>query len=208
MALGGKCRYCKQPIHWQYPMVEVFVAGLLVVSYSLWPYVFNGEGLFRYIVWVLALVLLAALFVYDLRWMILPDKLNAALFGLATLQTLVSIFFYHGGLIVLKDAFLGAIALGGLFYILFQVSDGRWIGGGDVKLGVGLGILAGSLPRAFLLLFLASIIGTFVSLGLIITNKVNRKARVPFGPFLIASIVIVQLFGSMLIAWYQHQFLF
>ena len=34
LALKGKCRYCKKPIHWQYPLIELITARVLWYSYA------------------------------------------------------------------------------------------------------------------------------------------------------------------------------
>jgi prepilin signal peptidase PulO-like enzyme (type II secretory pathway) len=90
---------------------------------------------------------------------------------------------------------------GGIFYILFQVSQGKWIGGGDVKLGALLGLYLGSGVRAILLIFFASVIGSVYSLTLMALGKLDRKAVVPFGPFLIIAVIILTLFGTTIISW-------
>lgn len=205
--LKGRCRYCRKKIK-DSPLVEIITAILFVGSYILWPYGFDNEGLFLFIVWLPTLVLLTALFVYDLRHMMLPDKLTFTIFGLTLVQLTGQFVLSGGELGLLWGALLGVVCLAGLFYLLFHISNGRWIGGGDVKLGLGLGVLAGSLPSSLLLLFLASAIGTLASMVMILTNKASKKSQVPFGPFLVTAAIIVQLFGPAIIDWYQRQFLF
>ena len=63
----------------------------------------------------------------------------------------------------LLSAVWGVIVGGGIFYVLFQVSRGRWIGGGDVKLGALLGLIVAGPARAMLVIFLGSLLGTLVS---------------------------------------------
>jgi prepilin signal peptidase PulO-like enzyme (type II secretory pathway) len=92
--------------------------------------------------------------------------------------------------------------LSGLFYLLFQLSKGTWIGGGDVKLAIALGLIAGDPLRAMLILFMASLVGTLAALPTLIKNKNKRGIKLPFGPLLIAGTIIVQLFGADMIAWY------
>jgi len=96
----------------------------------------------------------------------------------------------------------GAVLLFGLFYVLFQISDGAWIGGGDVKLAAALGLLAGSPVQALLLLFLSSLIGTLFSIPQLMKGKTGLRAKVPYGPFLLAATVIVVLWGHSIIDWY------
>lgn len=212
LSLKGKCRYCRKPISAQYPVVEVLTAALLAFSYAYWPYFQTASlvgaentGIILFGFWVLILPVLLGLAFYDLKWMELPDKLNTVLVSLVLLQIASLIIFAGGGFELLLTAALGALVLAGFFYILFQVSQGRWIGGGDVKLGVGLGLLAGSIAQSLLLLFVASSIGTIISLVLLAGNKVSRKTQVPFGPFLITGAIIVHIFGASFLEWYKNQ---
>jgi prepilin signal peptidase PulO-like enzyme (type II secretory pathway) len=205
--LRGQCRYCSKPIHWQYPLVEMISAALLLTSYIFWPFEWSGEGWFRFIIWAIMLTVLIALLVYDLRWMLLPDRLTYVFFGLAVVQILAVAFWFDGGFDSVTGPLLAVLPLGGLFYLLFQISDGKWIGGGDVKLGFGLGLLAGTVPLALLMLFLASFIGTIVSGILMLKGKASRKTLVPFGPFLIIAAITVQIFGNSILDWYSGKFL-
>lgn len=206
LAVRGKCRYCHRPIGWQYPVVELLTAGLFCLSYVAWPLELQGIAVAQFGVWLAILVLFVALAVYDLRWMVLPDRLVSVLTALAGLYVGMDAL-RAGSLAVFWGAFLGVVCLAGLFYVIFQVSGGKWIGGGDVKLGVSLGMLAGSPVQSILLLFLASLAGTIIVLPLLLTGKKRMSQKLPFGPFLIVATILVCLFGAALITWYKNQFL-
>ena len=207
LSLAGKCRYCNMPISWQYPLVELLTAGLFVFSYAYWPFTFNNQGTILFIFWLVFLIGFMALAVYDLRWYLLPNKVIYPLFVLAVLQTTVILLAFHGGFSTLSRAGLGVLVGGGIFYALFQLSKGKWIGGGDVKLGALLGLIIGGPSESLLMIFIASCLGTVVALPLMITGKAKRGSRLPFGPFLITAAIIVYLFGASLIAWYKRRFL-
>jgi len=160
-----------------------------------------------FVFWLVFLTGFLALVVYDLKWMLLPNKIVYPLIALATVQTLTIVFAFDGGLNSLREAALGFLISGGLFYILFQLSGGKWIGGGDVKLGMLLGIVVGGPSKSLLLLFLASLSGSAVAVPLLLSGRATKTTRVPFGPFLIIAGVVVQLFGAALIDWYKHNFL-
>ena len=142
-----------------------------------------------------------ALTVYDLRWLLLPNKVVFPLVVVAAAEVIIVAVAQHS-ISDLWGPALGALIISGLFYILFQVSAGKWIGGGDVKLAVVLGLLAGTPLKALLLIFLSSLIGTVVSVPLAMKTKRNLQMRVPFGPFLLAATVLVVLFGSRIVDWY------
>lgn len=206
--LKGKCRYCQRPISWQYPLVELATAGLFIVSYAFWPSqlsALSSQLLFAF--WLVFLTGFMALTVYDLRWMLLPDKVVYPLLGLAAIMVVIKLGFLHGGVSALTEAVYGLLIGGGLFYLLFQLSGGKWIGGGDVKLGSLLGLIVGGPASALLLLFLASLAGTMVALPLLLTGHAKRTSRLPFGPFLILAAVVVYLFGGSLIHWYKTRLL-
>ncbi len=202
LSLKGKCRYCRRPIQ-DSPLAELLTPLLFVISYLAWPYQFEGQGLILFIFWLIFLTAFVALTLYDLRWYLLPNKIVFPLVGLAAVQTLVVAALYGGGIQSLLGAAGGVAAGSGIFYILYKVSDGRWIGGGDVKLGIVLGLLAGGPVLSFLIIFIASLIGTLVALPLLMTGRADRSSHLPFGPFLISGCIVVVLFGQRLLDWYS-----
>lgn len=202
ISLRGKCRYCHKPISWQYPLVELLTASLFIVSFWLWPFGWAAAGIVAFGLWLLCLVMLVALAVYDIHWMLLPNRLVYPLMGLsfalAALLSLAKADLYQFGM-----ALLGGLALSGLFWLLFQLSGGCWIGGGDVKLAVALGLIAGGILPSILLLFIASLFGSLVAVPLLVQGR-KLTSRVPFGPFLIAATVIVFWWGAAMINWYSQ----
>jgi prepilin signal peptidase PulO-like enzyme (type II secretory pathway) len=204
--LKGKCRYCRKPISVQYPLVELITAVLFVLRYIFWPVSITGAIVAIFVLWLMLLTGLIALAVYDLRWQLLPDKIVLSLGVIAVAQAIVRIAAGPKPFTILLNTILGVLVGGGIFYILFQISKGKWIGGGDVKLGFLLGMIVATPGRAFLLLFLASLLGTLMSLPLLADGHLKRSSRIPFGPFLILAAVIVVLFGHDIIHWYQTTF--
>ncbi len=201
LALGGKCRYCKKQIHWQYPVVEALTAVLFVISYVFWPRELTGYEIGLFGLWLVAIVGFMALIVYDLRWMLLPNRIVFPLYGVGLITVILRVL-KDNSFEPLAMSLAGVLVGGGIFYILFEISKGRWIGGGDVKLGFLLGALVGTPVLAMFMLFLASSLGTLLALPLLATKKVGRGARIPFGPFLIIATLITVLFGQNIVDWY------
>ena len=148
-----------------------------------------------------------ALAVYDLKWMVLPDKLTYPL-------SLLAVFYMAVQAIAAEDfevvvaAFISVMVLAGFFWLLFQVSDGKWIGGGDVKLAVPIALILGRPELALLALFAASLLGSLAAIPLMLAGKAKRNAQIPFGPFLIAAVIFTYLSGTDLISWYTANFIF
>jgi leader peptidase (prepilin peptidase)/N-methyltransferase len=207
LILKGKCRYCDKPIPIQYPVIELATAGLFAASYVWWPYGLHGSQIAALGLWLLVLTGLMALLVYDMRWKLLPNRIIYPLFVLAGVFACLEVLTAFMPLEALVNTILAVLVGGGIFYGLFQLSGGKWIGGGDVKLGWLLGLILGTPARSFLLLFLASLLGTAISLPLLATNRLKRTSTIPFGPFLIIAAIIVQLFGRSILMWYQRTFL-
>ena len=200
--LRGKCRYCHAKIQ-DNPLVEVTTGVLFALSYVLWPYDLHGVGLFQFVLWLGFVVGFVALAVYDLRWMLLPNRIVFPLIALAALQTVVRALWLRSWP-ELYEPLLGALIIFGLFWGLFQLSKGTWIGGGDVKLAVVLGLLAATPLKAFLVLFFASLFGTLVSIPFLLRGKQGLKMRIPFGPYLLVATVVVVLVGTTVVNWYQR----
>lgn len=204
--LRGKCRNCKKPIGVQYPLVELLTAGLFILSYIFWPYGFDVAGIVRFGAWLMTLTGFMALVVYDLRWTLLPNRIVFPL-GWLWVATTILLAIIESSPQYILNALLGALVGGGIFYILFQVSNEQWIGGGDVKLGFVLGLVVASPLKALLVIFLASYIGTLVALAGFIGKKHALSRHIPFGPSLMAATCIILFFGDNLISWYMDLFI-
>ncbi len=207
LSLTGKCRYCHQPIPAQYPLIELTTAGLFAASYVWWPAAFSDPQKIVFVLWLALLTGLVALAVYDLRWFLLPNRLIYPLAAIAAVQLAVVISNDTNPGLAFLSAVLAVVIGGGIFYFLFQVSGGKWIGGGDVKLGALLGLIVATPGRAVLFIFFGSLLGSLVSMPLMAKGRLKRTSVIPFGPFLIAGAIITVLFGGDILHWYQHVFL-
>jgi prepilin signal peptidase PulO-like enzyme (type II secretory pathway) len=201
--LRGKCRYCGKRIP-DSPVVEIGTMLFFVFSYVWWPLQLQGIQVPVFVLWLMIGVGFMILTVYDIRWMLLPNRVVYPLLGLAIIQALLLIGSASSPLHVLLETFLAMLIGGGIFYLIFQISGGQWIGGGDVKLGWLLGIIMASPTRSLLYIFVAALGGTVAAIPMLMSRKLNRTSTVPFGPFLMLGAVVVQLFGASILAWYEH----
>lgn len=201
--LRGKCRYCRQPIA-DPPLVELILPVLFVLSYVAWPESLSGYGLFAFGLWLAFLTGFVALSLYDIRWYLLPDRIVWPLVALAVVQVTVHATLFDGGWPVVMTAVWGIALASGVFLALYLIAErlGReWIGFGDVKLGLILGLLVGGPLPAILLLYLASLLGLLLSVPGLIRRRMTRTSLIPFGPFLMVACVVVVLFGSVFTKW-------
>lgn len=201
--LKGRCRKCKKPISAQYPLVELSVAAFFVTSLAFWPHGFNDTvSLLQFSIWLLSGVLLAILFVYDLRWLLLPDKIVVPLVGLGIATSILVALKAESVGMYLSDLVGSITVLSGFYLLIYVYSKGKWIGFGDVKLGLALALLLCDWQLSLVALFLANLIGTMVFVPGLVTKKLKRTSHIPFGPFLILGFIIAGLFGHALIEWY------
>lgn len=208
LSLQGKCRYCRKAVSVQYPLIELATAFLFVVSYNWWPTsLHTGLHITTFILWLALLVGLMALVVYDLRWLLLPNQLIYPLSVIALVQAGIGVTTAQKPFIAFINAILAVLLGGGIFYFIFQISKGKWIGGGDVRLGWLLGLIVGTPAKSLLFIFIAAVGGSLISLPLMATGKLKRTSIVPFGPLLIMGAVIVVLFGTDILNWYQRTFI-
>lgn len=201
--LRRRCRHCRSKISWRYPIIEACAGVLFVLTYGLFlrdapeglvQSVMLGEHGRSIIIlvrnWFYISVLLA-LFYYDLRWSLVPDRiaLPAIIIGLVVQLML----FPQSFLLTVIAAGVGA----GFFAVQYLVSRGAWIGGGDIRLGALMGVMLGW-PAVLVALFGAYIAGAAVAVVLLLLRLKNRKSEIPFGPFLAGATMVVLLYGDQL----------
>lgn len=200
--IRGKCRYCRKPIGWLEPAAEVGLALFFVVSFWAWPMPLQDAlAISQFVVWLVAGVMLLILFIYDMKWFLLPNQVVYPLIGLGCIAACLHLLPTLS--IEQLVSMIGAIAiLSGIYYLLWLVSKGTWIGFGDVKLGLALALLLGRWELAFIALFAANIIGCIIVLPGMLTGKIKRSSHVPFGPLLIAGYVVAGLWGMFVVDYY------
>ncbi len=96
---------------------------------------------------------------------------------------------------------LGGFLLGGFFALQYLLSHGKWVGGGDIRMGMLMGFLLG--PWVGLVALLISYIaGAIVGTGLLLSRRRQLGSHVPFGTFMAIGTVIALLWGNQILDWY------
>ena len=186
LVLGGKCRNCKSKISVQYPIIEGVNDILYVVICAV-----NGLEWSSMIYCFMASALLV-LSIIDWRTYEIPFGINVFLFVLGVAMTILDRGNFASHLI-------GAVCVSAFLEILFLVSGGSAIGGGDVKLMAACGLILG-----WKLIILAFVLGCIIgSVVHVIRIKVSGAGRMlAMGPYLSAGIFIAALWGNAWISWY------
>lgn len=186
LVLGGKCRNCKSKISVQYPIIEG-VNGILYVMIC----AVNGLEWSSVIYCFMASALLV-LSIIDWRTYEIPFGINVFLFVLGVVMTILD----RGNL---AEHLIGMICVSGLLGILYLLSGGRAIGGGDIKLMFACGLILGW-KLILLAFFLGCIIGSVVHIIRMSVKKAGRMLAM--GPYLSAGILLAALWGNAWINWY------
>ncbi len=212
LSTGGKCRYCRKKLPVVYPITEVIVGLAFVLSYIFWPYELSSSFVLiaQFIVWLCAVVVLTGLFLFDIRWFLLPNKLIRPLILLGLIWMVLDILNQGLSSGIIINYILAVLIGAGLFLLFYVVSKGKWIGDGDIRLGVAIGLFTGSPFEAWLTIFIASVLGILAAIPAIKKTKKQKrmKMKIPFGPVLIIGLYITVLCGAQIIEWYKNQILY
>ena len=203
LTLRGRCRRCKTAISWQYPLVEAATAALFaVIAWQMLPMDLLATAPYLAVALRTAIftIFLIIIFVYDLKYSYILDRFTIPGMVIAFLLNLAL------GTPPIISMLEGAVFAGGFFLLQYVMSRGRWIGGGDVRMGVLMGLMLG-LPSTVLALFLSYAVGAIVGIVLILTKKKQFASGIPFGTFLAIGTFAALLWGPKIIGWYLGYFL-
>ncbi len=198
IVLLGKCRYCKEPISFLYPLVEILAAAgtlFFYIHFSLTPLFFISITLFY------SLIVITFI---DLKHYIIPDiiTLPGIGVGLALSFFNISSSFQHSLIGILMGG--GILWFMGWIYQLLTKREG--MGGGDIKLmarlGAGLGYKASSCS-----LCVSSGLGAIGGHIFILVMRKTKHTPIPFGPFIAAAALLYLLYGQKLTEWYFENLL-
>jgi prepilin signal peptidase PulO-like enzyme (type II secretory pathway) len=191
--LKGRCRLCLSRISLQYPLFELASAALFLLVY----YRLGFRNPVLTIIAILFFWLMLMISAYDIRHKIIPDSLVYIAISVALIFSLFSV--YDSSFII---HLLAGIGLFVFFAGLSLASRGRWMGFGDAKLALAIGLALGW-PEAAIALLFSFWIGALFGLALAFVKKLkNLKIQIPFAPFLFLGSLTAFLWGNKIIAWY------
>ena len=199
LSTRGRCRYCGKRIGCFEPLMELSLAVAFMVSFLAWPWHLAGLQWVLFAVWCISLVALIMLVAYDIKWRILPDFLTVS-YGLVSLVFVVLRYFIVND-VKLYSLVIALIIMSGVYGVLYLISKGKWIGLGDVKLGVGLGLILASWQTAFVGLFLANLIGCVLVIPGLASKKLKANSEIAFGPLLALGSFISFFVGARIMDW-------
>lgn len=194
VALGGKCYYCHKPISAQYPLVEASTAAIFFILANMY-----WADPVRLVFYCLYSSILVVIFVFDLKYYLIPDRFTIPGIVVAIIGSIIlGLTWWQIG--------LGIVIGGGLFLLQYALSRGKWIGGGDIRLGAVMGAMLGW-PYIMVALFIAYVGGAIIAVGLMLTGSKKFSDKLPFGTFLSVATIITLMAGEIILHWYVHDIL-
>ena len=193
---AGKCKNCKQKIHWHYILVESVAALIFLVLFLR----LGGQFSFLFFKYAVFFSFGLIIFFIDLFHQIVPDGLSLPLIPLGLIAALLpanEIGVLSSGVgMAAGFSFFYAIA-----YSYWKITGKMGLGGGDIKLIAGIGAFVGVAGLLFTILVSSVIAFLFI---LILRHDVKKELS--FAPFLISGVFLYIIFGVRLITWYANLF--
>lgn len=207
LILRGKCRYCQNKISFQYPLVEIF-SGFLFIA-ILWyakNTIFTVPGFLYFCYLLFICCCLIVIFVYDFKHYLIPDEVIYFAILTTIFWFFLSLILKFSILLDIQKAILSAVFPSLFFLALILISKEKWMGWGDFKLSILMGLFLGW-PKILVSLFFAFFIGGILAIFLIMFGKKKMKSEIPFGPFLVSGTFFALFFGEKIMNWYLNLFL-
>lgn len=186
-----KCRFCKQPIAFRYPLLELSMAGFFLLTTAL-----IGTGdVTRNIFYLFIAFVFIVLTFYDFLFKEIPDVISLPAIFVAVLYAVLN----HT--MTTQSLLLGMAIPMAFFGLMYFGSKGRWLGGGDIRIGALMGALLGY-PMILTGLFFGYLFGSIYSLVGLALKIFDRKAQIPFAPFLLLGAYVAMFWGQKVMDWY------
>lgn len=193
--LHGRCGYCKSPIFWRYPIVEILscITTILVVTCF-------GINITTMPLLLLTWSLIATIFI-DFEQQLLPDQITLPLIWLGLIINTNHTFTSPSAAIIgASSGYLFLWSINKIFKLIRKI-DG--MGHGDFKLLAVFGAWLGwqALP---IIILIASSMGALVGILLVTSKKHQFTQPLPFGPYLALAGWLAFFWGQPIINYLQH----
>ena len=175
----GKCRKCHQSIPVMLPFVELVTGALFAVSY--YSYGFSYE----LIIALVLVSLFSIVIVSDLTYMIIPDEVTFTCCIIIAVVNFLNLGI-KGGLLQIGSGIVTFMAMYLIMLLGNYIFKKETLGGADIKLMLVAGLSLSPI-LGIMVIFIASAIALPVS---ILIYVVSREHALPFGPFIVAAILL------------------
>lgn len=201
--LGTKCRDCGEKISWQYPVLELATGIIFALTANFFFISLSPASWMETVFYLGLFSLLLVIFTYDFKFMEIPMLVLWIAVGWTIIYFLLSDFFNFSSVISANSLKIYSGLIGGsaafvFFFSLSYFSKETWMGMGDAYLAFLVGLVSGW-PLILPVLIMSFFIGALFGIILILLKKKTMKSQVPFGPFLIAGLILSIFFGNYLI---------
>lgn len=190
LSLRGKCRTCKKSISILYPFIELLTAIAMSALYIVMPLPF----FFTYFIFFSALIVTIR---SDIETMLISRFATLLLvplgFVFSYLQLISTTIFDS-----IIGSFVGYFFLYAVGWIFKKATGKSGIGQGDLDLLAYIGSFTGLVGCWASLLF-GSILGSISGFIYLLLFKLDRNAKIPFGPFLAIGAILFVLFKKPII---------
>lgn len=205
--LKGRCRSCQGKISLQYPLTEAIIGVIFVIIllFQQDRVIFGIFGILETAYLLLMFCLMAIIFIYDLKHYLIPDEAIFFAIGTTVAWHLISVAAGAATLLDILPFVFSGIGASGFFLAIFLFSKGTWMGFGDVKLTLFMGLFLGY-PGIVVALFSSFMSGAIIGSVMVLLKKKEVKSEIPFAPFLILGTVASFFWGDAMLGWYLNFF--
>lgn len=197
LSLKGRCRYCKEKISVQYPLVELFTGILFVVIYLRFGLTLE---FFKFITFT-SILLVIGIIDYKTQYVYFEVIVTGLIFGIIFL---IMTFILQDNL-ELMNVFLSTAIPSSFLALIILMTNG--MGWGDVELVFIIGVFL-ELKLNLLSLFISVILAGLYAIYLLLFKKKDRKQSIAFAPYIAVSAFITILFGNQILNWYFNYLIY
>lgn len=203
--LRGRCRYCGAHISAQYPVIEGLNGVLWVVTSLICGWSIDT---------VLICMLISALIVLsviDWRTYEIPFGVNVFIFVLGMARVVLKLalgqnaesFRRFAAVGSWGEHMIGFFAVSGFLLLVYLITKGKGIGGGDIKLMAAAGLFLGW-RMSLLSLILGCFFGSVIHIA---RMKLSGEGKMlALGPYLSGGMLLTLWVGEQILRWYSGFF--
>lgn len=200
--LRGRCLVCGAKIPARLFWMEIATGALFLLV------LMSADSNFELLFGIVFVLIAIVITVYDIRHLVIPDMFTLAV-GVLAIFFLVYTALQMQSLTVAVPYVVSGIIAASFYYLLWLISGGRWIGKGDAKLALPLGLML-TAKQTFSFVVLSFWVGAAVSVVLLLAQyllvrgqnhlrflriPLTMKSEVPFAPFLLIAFALVYFWG-------------